>query len=133
MNILLKKSTSSLEASSLLKDEEHFASSVHCAYYSCIQLMRHILFNCYNIDETIFDSSANTNSTGSHMYLMNELTKLIHGKNFEIREFKSNFRNIKYYRKKADYQQIVIFQKDSNNAYSIALNINRTLKKIHKL
>jgi len=133
MDILLKKSASSLQASGLLKDEEHYASSVHCAYYSCIQLMRHILFNYYNEDETSFDSSENTNSAGSHIFLMNELTKRIPNRNFDSRNFKNNFRNIKNYRKNADYKQIVILPIDSNNAYKIALYINNTLKTTFQL
>lgn len=133
MKILLKKSASSLKASEFLKGKEHFASSIHCAYYSCIQLMRHILFNCYNENETIFDNSANTKSAGSHHFLMNELTRRIKSNNFDKNNFKQNFRNIKNYRKNADYKQIVISQVDSENAYNIALKINRTLKTTYQL
>ena len=127
MKILLDKSKYSLQASEFLKKEELFASSVHCAYYSCIQLMRHILFNFLNKDENDFDNSQSNNKAGSHQNLLNTIIYNFYSKNIYANSFKNDFRVIKELRKKADYKQIVILEKDCKDALNLALKINNTL------
>jgi len=133
MTILLNKSKESIEASEFLKNENLFASSVHCSYYSCIQLMRHILFNIQNEDENTFDNGQNINQAGSHNYLLSILTNDLKNHEIDIRTFRNQFRNIKDLRKNADYKQLVILEIDCNNAYNLALKINRTLKNIYSI
>jgi hypothetical protein len=135
MKILLEKSKSSIEASSLLKQEEHFASSIHCSYYSCIQLMRHILFNIHNEDEAYFDRSDKVKSKSSHEYLLNQVVLNLHklGAKVDLNKFRNNFRDIKELRKNADYKQIRIFERECNIAYAGAKYINHALKDTYNL
>ncbi len=133
MKILLDKSINSLNASILLKQEEHYASSVHCSYYSCVQLIRHILFNKLELDEKSFDNGKNTNQNGSHNHLLSVLSEYLHKSNIDVISLKSDFRIIKELRKNADYKQIIVFQNDCNNAYNLALRINNSLKTIYSI
>ena len=129
MRVLLDKSEESLEAANLLKDEELFASSVHCYYYSCIQLMRFILFYIYEIDEEDFDNRLTDNS---HNTLINEITNKIDYSVVNLNRFKADFRRIKYLRKDADYKQKLILKIDCNEAQKLARNISNTLKEVNK-
>ena len=45
MEILLIKSVDNYKAAKFLVENQYYNSSIHCAYYSCYQLMKHILFN----------------------------------------------------------------------------------------
>ena len=133
MKILLNKSNENLEASIFLKDEEFYSSSIHCAYYSCIQLMRYIIFNIHNIDEEEFDNNQNITNIGSHNYLLNEIISHLQYDKIDIRSLKNTFRNIKELRKNADYKQIKILLVDCNNAYDKANNLNKSLKSFYTL
>ena len=133
MKILLDKSKYSLQASEFLKNEELFASSVHCAYYSCIQLMRHILFNFLNKDENDFDNSQSNNKAGSHQNLLNTIIYNFYSNNINANSLKNDFKDIKDLRKNADYKQIVILEKDCKNALNLALKINNTLHQNYNL
>ena len=128
MDILLNKSKASLEASTLLHDEELYASSVHCSYYSTVQLMRHVLFNIFGEDENEFDNRKEVKSAGSHNYLINffrnKITKPISG-----RDFANGLRDLKELRKNADYKQKVILLSESKEARKLADITNNALKK----
>ncbi len=118
MNILLDKAKQNAEASLFLKEEEYFASSVHCSYYSCIQLMNHILFNVFNVDEAAFNNNENIKNNGSHNYLINQIC--LKAPRLATNKFKNDFRNLKALRKDADYNQVKILKVDCENAIHLA-------------
>ncbi|TAH04942.1 MAG: hypothetical protein EAZ15_00310 [Sphingobacteriales bacterium] len=128
MDILLNKSKSSLEASTLLHAEELYASSVHCSYYSSVQLMRFVLFNKFEVEENEFDNRKEVKSSGSHNYLISFFRDKI-SKTIIPRDFANNLRDLKKLRKNADYSQKIIIERDSLNARKLADITNNALTK----
>ena len=133
MKILLNKSENSLKASELLMNEDFFASSVHCAYYSCIQLMTHILFNIHKVDEKEFENILKDTKGSSHEILQNEITKEFYNKEFNVKIFKDKFRTIKKLRVISDYKQMNVFKQDSQIARNSAIIINNILKNAYNI
>lgn len=126
MRILLDKSQSNIEAAELLHREEMYASSVHCSYYSSIQLMRHLLFNKFGYDDIEFDGRPEVQDKGSHNFLFGFLRTKIDPK--ESRSYNIYLQQLKDHRKRADYMQIKILEVDSEKALSLATNLNSLLK-----
>lgn len=111
--ILLDKSEQNKDAAKLLHDEELYCSSVHCSYYSCYQLMIHIIYNVLGYDEQQYTETEDIKSAGSHNFSMNIIRQEIINSSNSIGDFNDNFRVLKKYRMKADYQQIKILKADS--------------------
>ena len=137
MTILFEKSQQSLESAEYLHDDEKYCSSIHCSYYSCIQLMRHILFNEIEppYDERTFDDLPQVmNAKGSHNFLIMELKNLIQNKNTsrttDIRKFSQDLHDLKKLRKDADYHQIRILPENSRHAKLLASNNIALLKRL---
>lgn len=127
MRILLDKSQSNIEAAEILHNDEFYAPSVHCSYYSCIQLMRHVIFNKFGEDEIEFDERPEVKASGSHNFLISYLRDKIDNP-VNSRSFSENIRRLKNHRKRADYMQIKILEVDSEKALSLATNLNSLLK-----
>lgn len=128
-DILLNKSEKNSDAATLLHGEELFCSSVHCSYYSCYQLMIHIIYNVLGYDEEEYSNTNELNNVGSHNYTINIIRQEIISKNNSLtREFADNIRILKDFRKKADYKQVKILKADSNlviqksNSFKTILN-----------
>lgn len=128
MDILLNKSESSLEASTLLHEEELYASSVHCSYYSSVQLMRHIIFNNFGEDEIDFDNKDEVRNHGSHNFLISFFKNRIYT-SISKRDFGTHLRDLKELRKNADYKQKVILIGESRNAMRLSNIVNSALKR----
>jgi hypothetical protein len=129
MSILLEKSKNSLEASSLLQTEELYSSSVHCAYYSCIQLMKHILLNINNLNLEDFNSGSM--GKGSHEFIINQIVS--GNQKTTYKEFRKTIYELKKLRIDADYEEIKISEKDSQNAHQFAEKIHLILKQTYNI
>ncbi|HMR90131.1 MAG TPA: HEPN domain-containing protein [Saprospiraceae bacterium] len=130
MQILLDKSKANIDAAELLHQDEFYAPSVHCSYYSCIQLMRHLIFNKFGDDEKEFDERPEVKSSGSHNFLISFLRNKIQDPN-KSRSFSDNIFRLKSHRINADYKQMNVLKSDSTTSISLAkttrtilLNIN---------
>ena len=133
MNILKDKANENLEASEYLINEEMFSPSIHCSYYSCLQLMRHILFNIYGVIESEYDERPEVKNKGSHVYSINFFRNELHNKKISYREFEKKIRDLKLLRKSADYKETIILSKDSAEALKIAIFITNLLKNTYDL
>lgn len=66
MSVLIEKSDMNQEAAQLLHRKEMYAPAIHCSYYSCLQILKHIwLYHSYK-SETELKSEKN-----SHKALIN--------------------------------------------------------------
>ena len=130
MRILLDKSQSNIEAAELLHDEEFYAPSVHCSYYSCIQLMRHVIFNKFGEDEMEFDGRPEVQSNGSHNFLISYLRDKIDNP-VNGRSFSENIRRLKNHRINADYKQMNVLKGDSTTSLSLAKATRTILSNIN--
>lgn len=96
-----EKSDKTFESAELLVLNQHKNSSIHCYYYSCLQLMQHFLNNHYGYSES--DIKNIGNSKESHNDLLAVVKKKFSDEGIvEITLF-SEFILIKKQRVKADY------------------------------
>ena len=118
------KSIENIQAADLLIEKDLFASSIHCAYYSCFQLTKYTLKTPYNIpydDQEIKGSD-------SHNYVMNLMCNKLRAKNiFYSVDYKSWMNKLKKERKKSDYLNTIIIKEDAIFALDLAKKINELL------
>lgn len=133
MRILLDKSVENLDSAKELASLDFFNSSVHCCYYSNIQLMLHILYNNLGIDENEFAKSKEIRNKGSHNRIFSLIKPhLIKSKNVDLTIFRK-FNDLKSFRSVADYQQKKIIKSDCSRAYYITLELNSFIKSVFKI
>ena len=78
MSELKKKSDSNMMSAQYLIDRGNFAPSIHCSYYSCVQLMLHILRSEYNKteDDVVSESQQGSQDEGGfHNWLINFINR----------------------------------------------------------
>ena len=133
MSILENKSIENHAAGLILISQNHFSSSVHCSYYSCIQLMKYLLL-------------LNEGKTEEELYLMQQTAKqnlhefLI---NYFIQQLRENnvytvYRNsigkltqLKALRNDSDYKEIIIDETKARLASDLSFKILKDLKYIN--
>ncbi|OAV69841.1 hypothetical protein Barb6XT_00260 [Bacteroidales bacterium Barb6XT] len=130
MPAIKKKSAENIKAARLLIKEELLASSVHCAYYSCLQLSKYFLNNYCGINYT--QQYTESRGMGSHNYLIDSTsTQLIKDKRYlaDIDYRKEIFR-LRKLRTKSDYSEDPVTAKDAQDAYEAAERTIRILNTI---
>jgi len=132
MTHLLKKSQDNHKSAlQLFGNYKYYAPSIHCAYYSCVQLMIHILLTAGKKTEKQID--VETQKESSHNYYIREvselITKLQPGKLVEFNKIKE----LKKFRRSSDYKDIEITFDDANKATTYSEQINSTLKKVFNI
>lgn len=78
MSVLKSKSIESIAAAEILLKQNHANSSVHCSYYSCVQLMLHLLRNHFGKTELAIKDEGiegGKNENGYHNWLLNYIFK----------------------------------------------------------
>jgi len=130
MGVLLDKSENSVSAAELLHQETYYATSVHCSYYSCLQLMKDIvLYYCEDFDnDEDFDYQQKESKTPSHEFLINYINKKLNEKNMDFRKFNRSINELKRKRVEADYKEIVIMESVSKWAMEKSGEVNTELK-----
>jgi hypothetical protein len=72
MSHLLTKSMQNLESADILINANMFSSSVHCSYYSCLQLCKHVLIS--DMGMTFAEVENMTKGKSSHNIIIKALT-----------------------------------------------------------
>lgn len=135
MGVLIVKSSENLLSAKLLIENRCFNSSVHCSYYSSVQLMIHLLLNKFNFTQEKLEISAKSENKGSHVFAKNFLYNKMKEKNvrFKAVEFHREVGELKNKREQADYQEIEIDSDFSEDAYKQAEKVNEILEEIFEL
>lgn len=135
MGILVVKSQENISSARILIENKYFNSSVHCSYYSSVQIMIHVLLNKYNFTQERLEESAKSERKGSHVFAKNFLhTKMKEmGIRFDAVEFHRLIGSLKNKREKADYQEEVIEEDLSRDALNQAAKINSILTNIFSI
>jgi acetylglutamate synthase len=129
-NILLIKSNDNFEVAQFLHSEQYFCSSVHCAYYSSYQLILFVIDEYLDFEDKDF-SSKDLNDAGSHNICINTIKNKIRKIDRDLfYQFSANIRELKEFRKNADYKKTVILIGDSKKAISQSAKINMIIKKL---
>ena len=143
---LKEKSERSLESANLLSSNARLNnSSVHCAYYSCYQLILYYIDYHNGMNENDrrneYDNYKKTKSSkrtlGLHEYWINVFNKILirEGKYKckikDISDIINKVKELKEYRSQADYSETEFDTKQTvniyNDAYSVINNINNIL------
>ena len=135
---LLKKSSENFSAASLLIENELYASSVHCSYYSCFQKLKNVISQGYSCDyEELEVEHRDLNTTlsakkrlGSHEFFIDR--KLLDLIKRERKDHKliSQINDIKLYRTDSDYKNKQIIRADAEAVLSKAEEV---LEKLNTL
>ena len=130
MSILENKSNENHAAGLILINQNHFSSSVHCSYYSCIQLMKHILlFNEGKTEEELFAMQKSA-SQNLHEFLINHFISQLRENNVYTlyRDSIGKLGQLKVLRNNSDYKEIVIDETKARLASDLSLKILKDLK-----
>lgn len=126
------KSNNNIKGAELLIRNSLYSSSVHCSYYSNVQLMLHVLFTDFNKSENEIESESKQGSIdekGYHNWLKNTITRELLTRDFMIvRDFNNLFGQLKALRVKGDYKNIIISKNKAVDAVGLSKNINEILE-----
>ena len=127
-----KKSKENQKSAKLLIQNSNFSSSVHCAYYSNIQLMLHILLHDIKLSETEIEAESKQGSLdegGFHNWLKAAITRELLDRDFMlVRDFNNFFGQLKSLRIKADYKNLLILEQKAKNGLDLSRNITKLLE-----
>ncbi|MDB5032654.1 MAG: hypothetical protein JWP71_3375 [Mucilaginibacter sp.] len=132
MSILTTKSDESIIASNKLIKASLFSSSIHCAYYGCVQLMLHLLRSHFGKTELQIYNEGKTGSkeSGFHIWLQNEIfVEFMRLNGTDAAKFNSKIRSLSTARAKADYRNETIIDNEALKAYDMSVDAKRLLVK----
>jgi hypothetical protein len=130
MSNLKQKSAFNYIAAELLIKESLYAPSVHCSYYACFQLLKHIINDFFGVDYASQAQQISSSGLQTHQYVVNFITKEL--KQLagieESRKFKRTINDLKQFRVESDYQDIEVGSVKGIEAFSKAKEIMTYLK-----
>lgn len=128
--LLVKYQQNQTAADRLINEHKLYAASVHCSYYSCIQLITYLfLAHVPGINKEDFE--ADLAAKDSHKYLISKMGSELRGMEVtsrEINEFDSILKELKILRNKADYKDIEINEWSSKLAQTKSIKVITILK-----
>ena len=128
--LLIKHGQSCTAAEQLIQKHSLFASSVHCSYYSCIQLTKYIIIHkAPGYDRVVFNTAVQ--NVGSHVYLTRIMKEILIDAGASIGEaqdFEDTLTGLKRLRVKADYDEYHINKTTSEDAFTRSEKVNTLLK-----
>ncbi|MDY0173940.1 MAG: hypothetical protein RBR62_01975 [Bacteroidales bacterium] len=131
---LKNKSEINIGAAQLLFDKHYFPSVPHPAYYSCLQLMKHIICKKIYKDYDIQEAEIAIHGIGSHMYYINTIAEEIESKQNkrQASEFTRKIKELKALREKADYANTSINFEQARGTIQRAQETIETLQNIFR-
>lgn len=147
MSELLKKSADNFKSANILITKfEQYAPSVHCSYYSSLQIVLFLINNNLKeewnefktlhqkeIDKQQISDKKYKASAIHNLYISFLNNTLIRTDYALAREFSECINILKDNRIMADYQEAAIFKGKANDSYGLAKNLNEKLKKQYSL
>jgi uncharacterized protein (UPF0332 family) len=126
---LSNKSEMNFSAAEQLQKNAHYCSTVHCSYYSSLQLIKHILLHrVYGTEEQL--SAKKDGNEGLHEFYINEVVKFLKNNNKDWRTVNTEINQLKKLRVKADYKDLPVDFEDGRKSILLAGNTNKILKQV---
>lgn len=127
MSKLRQKSDFNIDAAEHLLSKEYYASSVHCSYYSCFQLLKYTIKEFSGIYYETQAQNASSSGQKTHQYVINHITGEInsHVGFEESRKFKRTINDLKVFRLESDYEDVEVNLDKSEKALCIAKEIRK--------
>lgn len=134
-NNLINKSQINTDSALILYDKTYYCSSVHCSYYSCIQLMMHIIYYKIGYDDqkirTSFESLGKAERKGGlHGYYINLINIYLKAQKKDAMTFNKLIFKLKTKRTDADYLDIEINEDHARYARFNAIDVNKILVQV---
>lgn len=139
MSELIRKSKCNLDAAHLLiSSAKLFSPSVHCSYYSCVQLMVFILINEFGISESHIETQARNASTGTHKFAIDKIySELFRSqddeKRIEALKFQRIINSLKEKRILSDYKEFAVNVDFANNSLKESKEARNLLLELYKI
>lgn len=127
MSQLLKKSAINEEAANALHKKDLYPSVAHCAYYSCLQLIKHILLNVLQVPPGDLATSQSSTREGSHEIMINKMTRHLNKTGKDYKTFNSKIGQLKRLRVDSDYENIMIDYSKSEESILLCQRIRKIL------
>ena len=108
MSQLKNKSELNRAAADFLQKQNYFPSVIHCTYYSCVQLMKHILIFTLGKTEAEISHEIRNSNSGSHEVMINNINDHLKNNNKDWKTFNTNINQLKRLRVIADYENTQI-------------------------
>ena len=125
MSKLRQKSDFNIDAAEYLLKATLYASSVHCSYYSCFQLLKYTIKEFFGKDYEAQAADIIATKQKTHQYVINYVACEV--ERFagleESRQFKRNIKDLKQYRVESDYENIEVNVDKSEKALRLARGI----------
>jgi len=111
----------------------HYCSSIHCAYFSCFQILKFIILAIFNEneEEVYAKRKTGTREIGEHDYYIQRIHEhIISTKDYgSAKDFKNKIIELKSLRTVSDYKIDTIEQNKSEYAIRLADEILKILRK----
>lgn len=129
MTYLKTKSTFSYNSGETLQRSHIYSSIPHCAYYACIQLMKHILIKCLSKDERSMKVEMTNKKYNTHTYIIETIIDNLISRNINIREFRDEITQLKRLRNDADYMDLEVTSIEGTNSLTLSNRVQTFLKR----
>lgn len=136
MSFFKNKSEFNLEGASLLIENNCYAPSVHCSYYSVLQLLKYKFVTLKDISYAVLSQKTIADNRNSHKYLIDEFCVHLRSEPkkylnlFEVRALKRDIEDLKQFRVESDYENIEINVEKSTKALNLSVSIIKRIKNI---
>lgn len=129
MSNLLTKSQLSFGSAEFLQKSGHTQSVVHCSYYSCVQLMKHVLIKKDGYSDATLEAERIQKETQVHVFLIKKLVDKLRNEGKDWSSFLSEINDLKKLRGIVDYTDTAIIDSSkSGSAIDKARKLNNILK-----
>ena len=134
---LRSKSEENTKSANLAIQGTHYASSIHCSYYACLQLMGHIQRSDFGMTDAEVENEQDSTQGSSHILLISKFEeklflspKLQNNQRRELTKwFKKLIGDLKEKRKKADYKNVKIEKYEAKECLKMSDEIIEFLTK----
>lgn len=122
------KSEINRSSADFLQQKGLYPSVVHCAYYSCIQRISHILLNTFHKNYDGPSSVAGSAKIGSHARMIKDIISCLKENNMDWKTFNYNITQLKKLRVQSDYAEALIDHQAGLDSISLSDGILKYLK-----
>lgn len=129
-HLLVKYKENQIAAQKLIDEHQLYAASVHCSYYSCVQLINYI-FKYVPLSISAADITNELNGKDSHLALRSRLRKelkILDVPTVQINIIDGALEQLKLLRNKADYKDALVGDDESRRALSKSIQVIEILK-----
>lgn len=129
MSFLNNKSEFNLDGAQLLIDNNLYAPSIHCSYYSVFQKLKYKYVLKKNISYDDLAQMIISDSRNTHKYVIEEFCNFIQDR-YKKRELRNKINDLKAFRVESDYEDLEINYDKSNLALTKSKEIIREINTI---